>query len=280
MENKQPLYRVGIWGYGVVGKGVGDMLDDYVVKIYDPKFNYTKKEEKELMTSFKDLDLVVIAVPTPTSSDGMSCEAKFVKDSCLRLRKINFKGVILIKSTITPFVAEEIKKKYGKVVFSPEFMGESKYYTPFWKYPDPKDMRTHMWQVFGGSKEDTDFCIEVFKRKMSVDTQYYQTDIKTASLAKYIENCFFATKVTFVNEWYDIAQTFGVNWNELRELWLQDPRINRNHTLVFPKDRGYGGKCFPKDVKAMIHAVKKEGYKPTLLESVNRTNKKIRGNRP
>lgn len=286
-----PLYKVGIIGLGYVGKTIFNLLGDYVVAVYDPELgkgiNRLIKGDNMQIAShtefvpndfekFKGLDLVVICVPTPTAVDGMSCEAKIVEDSCLRLHQIDFKGVILIKSTIAPSIAVELHGKYPRIVFSPEFAGESKYYTPFWKYPDPTDIRTHMWQTFGGDRKDTEVCVEVFKRKMSVDTVYHQTDIVTASLAKYIENAFFAAKVTFVNEWYDICQTYGVDWNELRELWLSDPRINKNHTLVFPKDRGYGGKCFPKDVKAIIADCNKMGYEPKLLRSVNETNNKFR----
>lgn len=265
------LYKVGIIGYGVVGKGIGNLLADYVVAIYDPS---KKLEDKN---AFKNLDLAIICVPTPEAKDG-SCNTEIVQDSISWLHQIDFKGVVLIKSTLPPSELLRLKESYSlRIVFSPEFMGESKYFTPYWKYPDPEDMRTHMWQVFGGKREDTEVCVEVFKRKMSVDTQFFQTDLTTASLAKYIENSFFAMKVTFVNEWYDIAKNYNVDWNELRELWLADPRTNRNHTLVFPKDRGYGGKCFPKDVKAIIQDSQKVGYKPELMISVDRVNTKIRG---
>src|SRR3990167_4091735 len=276
---KDPLYKVGIVGYGVVGKGVGRLLDDYVVAIYDPDYDdYCEKED------FKGLDLAVICVPTPTDVDGKNCNTSIVEETLSWLHQIDFKGVILIKSTIPPTEAQRFKDIYKenditnglKIVFSPEFMGESKYYTPFWKYPDPMDMRTHMWQTFGGDRKDTEVCVEVFKRKMSVDTQFLQTDIVTASLAKYIENSFFAMKVTFVNEWYDITKAYGVDWNELRELWLADPRINKNHTLVFPKDRGYGGRCYPKDIKAIIKDCVKIKYSPDLMKSVDKTNNKFR----
>lgn len=276
MNKQEPLYNIGIIGHGYVGKTIHKLLDDYVVAVYDPSEPLTAWGDPDF-TRFRNLDLVIICVPTPISTDGMSCDTKIVEESCLALRTIDFKGVILIKSTIPPSTASNLKLKYGRVVFSPEFAGESKYYTPFWKYPDPQDMRTHMWQTFGGDREDTKVCVEVFKRKMSVDTQFLQTDIKTASLAKYIENSFFAMKVVFCNEWYDIAEAYGVDWNELRELWLADPRINKNHTLVFPKDRGYGGKCFPKDVKAIIaDSSKNAGYTPGLLTEVDRVNKKWR----
>lgn len=274
---QDPLYKVGIIGYGVVGKAIHNLLDDYVVSIYDPNEPLTHWNNGSSKEDFEDLDLSIVCVPTPTASDGASCDVGIVHKTCVWLSEIDFKGVVLIKSTTVPSELIKIKKDFNlRIVFSPEFAGESKYYTPFWKYPDPQDMRTHMWQVFGGERKDTEVCVEVFKRKMSVDTQYWQTDLVTASLAKYIENAFFATKVTFVNEWYDIAETYGVDWNELRELWLADPRINRNHTLVFPKDRGYGGKCFPKDVKAIIADVNKMGSEAKLMRSVDEVNATFR----
>jgi UDP-glucose 6-dehydrogenase len=111
---------------------------------------------------------------------------------------------------------------------------------------------------------------------MGVDCRFFQTDIITASLTKYMENSFFAMKVTFCNEWFDIARAYEVDYNELRELWLADPRINRNHTLVFPDNRGYGGKCYPKDTKAIIYDVCQEGYKPELMLSMDKVNTKFK----
>lgn len=268
-----PLYRIGIAGYGVVGQGIHRTMGDYVQLIYDPSHNdnplYTENKE-----DFKKMDLVVVAVPTPTSTDGKSCDTTIVKATLHWLAGIEFPGVVLIKSTTPPSELKRFKEVFFnlRIVFSPEYLGESKYFTPYWKYPDPNDMRTHTWQIFGGDRKDTELCVEVFKRKLSVDTQYFQTDIVTAGLAKYIENCFFATKVTFVNEWYDICKAYGADWNELREMWLSDPRINRNHTLVFAKSRGYGGKCFPKDVKAIIYDSEQNNYQPELLSSVDRVN--------
>lgn len=269
------LYKVGIAGYGVVGRGIHRLLGDMVVAIYDPAMTDPAPSPKE---SFKDLDLVVVAVPTPIAADGISCNTAIVEETLTWLAEIGFAGVVLIKSTTAPSALAALVAKCQslRIVFSPEYMGESKYYTPFWKYPDPADMRGHTWQTFGGERKDTEICVEIFKRKMGVDTQFFQTSLMAAALAKYIENAFGATKVTFVNEWYDIAQAHGVDWNELRELWLADPRVNRNYTLVFPLDRGYGGKCFPKDVKAIIADTEKRGYTPELMCSVDRVNTKMR----
>lgn len=278
------LYKVGIVGYGVVGKGIHRLLDDAVKAIFDPglentyamdlyetfgKINWNVKEE------FKDLDLTVICVPT-NEGKNWKADTSIVEDSVEWVREINPEGVILIKSTTPPSVVEKLQEEHGHIVFSPEYMGESKYFTPEWKYPHPQNMESHTWQTFGGNKEDTSLCVDIFKRRMGVDTQFYQTDLKTASMAKYMENSFFALKVTFVNEWFDMAEAVGVDFNELRELWLADPRINRNHTLVFPKDRGYGGKCFPKDTRAIMAEMHGYNYDTELMHAMDRVNENFR----
>lgn len=265
-------YKIGIVGYGVVGQGIHKLFKEDVVAIYDPAY-----EKSNLREDFGDVDIVVVSVPTNETEDwSANTSILFETFSWLRLQ-IRKDAIILVKSTTPPEVIRRLKKDYWThTVFSPEYMGESKYYTPPWKYPHPTDMESHTWQIFGGDKCDTSLCVDAFKRRMGVDCQYWQTDIVTASLTKYIENSFFAMKVTFVNEWYDIAQTYGVDWNELRELWLLDPRINRNHTLVFPKDRGYGGKCFPKDTRAIIKATEDKGYSPKLMRAMDEVNQFMR----
>jgi hypothetical protein len=96
---------------------------------------------------------------------------------------------------------------------------------------------------------------------------------KTAELCKYMENTFLATKVAFVNQFYDLAQVYGVNYNELRELWLADERIGRSHTIV-TEERGYRGRCLPKDIAAIIQAAKPFGGAP-LLEAIDRYNDEV-----
>lgn len=272
-------YRIGIVGIGgVVGRTVHRLFKGDVVAGFDPFVSSSNWEPFGTVTpgkgGFSSCDLVVIAVPTNELSDG-SADTSLVEESIEWVSKSD-PYVILIKSTVPPEKLLELQAKYDNLVFSPEFAGESRYFTPEWKYPHPQNMESHTWQVFGGFPRYTSFCIDVFKRKMGVDTQFIQTDIKTASLAKYIENSFFAMKVTFVNEWYDIAQTFGVDWNELRELWLYDPRVNRNHTLVFPNDRGYGGKCFPKDTRAIMKASLDKGYEAKLMRAMDQVNQEMR----
>jgi len=273
------MHRISIIGYGVVGQSIHRLFGDEIVAVKDPKFKegFAKDEAMGMTQSNLDnSDLIVICVPTNEKEDG-SADTSIVWES-LQYIANNTKNfpVTLIKSTVPPSEIKKMFLAYPRLVFSPEFIGESKYFTPPWKYPDPRNMESHTWQVFGGEKKDTSTCVDIFKRKMGVDTQFFQTDIITASLAKYMENSFFALKVTFCNEWFDIAKTFGVDYNELRELWLLDPRINRNHTLVFPKDRGYGGRCFPKDIKAIVTDSMKAGYTPGLMMTTSNINNNFR----
>jgi len=71
-------------------------------------------------------------------------------------------------------------------------------------------------------------------------------------------------------------KTFGANWYKVREGWVLDPRVEQSHTAVFPKKRGYDGKCLPKDVKALIRSAEKNNYHPKFLKEVQRSNERIK----
>ena len=93
---------------------------------------------------------------------------------------------------------------------------------------------------------------------------------------RYVENSFYATKVAFCNELYDLCETIGIPYNRIRELWLLDPRMNKSFTSVFPDNRGFGGKCFPKDIKAFLKYSKKSNNELSILKAVIDSNETIR----
>ena len=138
------------------------------------------------------------------------------------------------------------------------------------------DHQAQGFSVLGGAIEDTSAVADLYKRLFHASHRFYFTTALCAELAKYMENAFYATKVTFCNEFFDIAQTLGVDYNELREVWLADPRISRDHTFVYPDDRGFGGKCLPKDTAAIIAACEQEGFTPPLLRAVMAANARYR----
>lgn len=280
--------KVAIIGHGYVGQGMERFFKDhYDLIIVDPK--YQKDDEHDFTADDLDFEtnkqrardeaaeisLAVICVPTPMSADA-SVDLSFVNEVFTWLPQM----LVLIKSTIPPGTCREIKKSwpYQHIVFSPEYMGEGKYQVQWWKdkgYPHPTEMKLHDFQIFGGEKADTTAVVSLFQKVMGPDPKMAQTNWETAELCKYMENSWGAAKVIFCNEFYEIAKAFGVDYNELRELWLMDGRVERMHTAVFPDGRGFGGKCFPKDINGIVQQSIRAGYYPKLLAAVLQVNEDL-----
>lgn len=252
--------NIGIVGYGVVGKALARLFGLEESKqnlwIYDKGLaGYSSPKNKAAVQS---CDLVFVAVPTPEGEDG-ACDLSAIEDVVAWV-----KPPMCVKSTVPPGTIDRLVAATGKqICFSPEYVGETKWHP--WK-----GIETHGFVIVGGEKKVCDLAVRVYQEHLGPLFQYYITDAKTAELCKYMENTFLATKVAFVNQFYDLAQAYGVNYNELRELWLADERVGRSHSMV-TEERGYRGRCLPKDMAAIIHAAKKVGGAP-LLEAVDLYN--------
>jgi UDPglucose 6-dehydrogenase len=82
-------------------------------------------------------------------------------------------------------------------------------------------------------------------------------------------------KVAYCNEIYDLCEKLGTSYYEVRDLWLLDPRTTKSHTAVFTGERGFGGKCFPKDTKAMVKLGDNVGIDLSILKTVLNSNEKM-----
>ncbi len=179
--------------------------------------------------------------------------------------------VVLIRSTVPVGTTDRLREATGKrLVFQPEYGPAETPDHPF------NDLRKIRWAILGGEREDTRRAAELYKSVFNADFVIQQTDARTAELTKYMENCFLALKVVFCNEFFDIAGAMGIDYNELRELWLLDPRIGRTHTFVLEDNRGFGGRCLPKDLDAMIQSSANAGVDAGLLKAVRDVNAAIR----
>jgi len=267
MERK----RIIVSGYGYVGKAMVEMLKNhYEVLVYDPLFS-GEREDFKFVSSLEQENCVlgVVCVPTPSRED-MSCDISLVEESIRGIKA----PVILIKSTIEIGTTDLLKQKYNKnMVFSPEYIGESKYWQPYFQ----NNMKEVPMLILGGDKKDTSYIIDLLAPILGPVKRYYQTSAKTAEIAKYMENTFYALKVSFCNEMFEICEKAGVDYWDVREAWLLDPRINPMHTCVFRDDRGFGGKCYPKDVNALVRYAEKNNYSPELLKEILKSNKRFRG---
>ena len=261
---------IGIVGAGYVGAAFCHLFKKhYNILIYD-----TDPAKCFNCTSIEDINtkcyLSIICVPTPMKRDTLECDTSIVEDVVSKLNT----PLILLKSTVEIGTTEKLKKKYNKrIVFSPEYCGESSYWTP---YKFHADVVETPFFIFGGDEKDTSEMIDFFMPVCGPVKKYYQTDATTAEVVKYAENTFYATKIAYCYELNEICKSCGVDYNEMRELWIADPRISPMHTSVFYKNiLPFSGKCFPKDLNGLIKLAEKKGYDPKLLKEVWETNKRI-----
>lgn len=166
--------------------------------------------------------------------------------------------ILIIKSTVLPGSTEQFSRKYNKrIVFSPEYYGGTQHCNNF----------NFNFTILGGDKET---CCEVQQILQSVydGTHIFRiVDSKTAELVKYMENSFLATKVSFCNAFYEIAKSIGVHYEELRELFVLDPRVNPSHTFVYDDAPYWNSHCLNKDVPAIAYNSNNE-----FLENVIKYN--------
>lgn len=255
--------RLGIVGYGVVGKALAKVFKfeagnpDLV--IYDKFVKGMNSAARR--AALQGCDLVFVAVPTPEAPDGR-CDLSAIEEVASWIEP-----PMCVKSTVPPGTIDRLAVKTGKkICFSPEYVGETTWH-PL------KGIESHGFIIVGGERTACNLVIRAYQQFLGPAPHYYVTNAKTAELCKYMENAFLATKVAFVNQFYDLAQGLGVDYDELRELWLADDRVGRSHTIV-TAERGYRGRCLPKDMASIIHVARQIGGAP-LLEAVDRFNDEV-----
>lgn len=237
-----------IVGYGIVGKNMHQLFPG--ADLHDP---FQGLQAREI-----DYDLAFICVPTPMDIDG-SCDTSIVRTAVRETRA----KCICIKSTIPPGTTDWLRETENKpCVFSPEYYGE----TVSANAPD------YDFLIVGGPRELRRYVVEAYKQVYPGELKVFLTDARTAELTKYMENAFLATKVTFCQEFYRIAQAYGIDYDELREMFLADPRVGRSHTWVFKDQPYYDSKCLNKDVPALVRLSQGVGYNPKLIKQVIASN--------
>jgi UDPglucose 6-dehydrogenase len=133
-----------------------------------------------------------------------------------------------------------------------------------------------MGHALGGDPSARRHFIDLLQPVLGPARTYFQCTAIEAEIIKYMENAYRATKVTFVTEFRRICETFGADWHTVRGGWLLDPRIEPAHTAAFASTPGFGGKCLPKDLAAIIRAAADAGYSPGLLSEVLHSNQRFR----
>ena len=256
-------YKVGVIGNGFVGEAISfafSSVSDLYVYDTDPLKSLNNLE------SVHSCDFVFICVPTPMFQDG-SQDLSYVENS---FEKATCEPVYILKSTVLPGTTEMLSKKYSniKIIFSPEFLTER---------TAKLDMLTQSRIILGGKLWLTKKTKILFNQRFKTKN-IIETDSKTAELIKYMNNTFFATKVSIMNEFKLLCKKIGANWEEALEGFVSDGRIGDSHLNVPGHDGklGYGGTCFPKDVNALLHFSKKYNIELNTIKGGWKTNLELR----
>lgn len=262
--------NIGIVGYGFVGQAVANGFNiasggkDKI--LYFDKY----KESTSLEEVIKFSEFIFVCLPTPMKADESGIDLSIVEDMIPQIAHLtdNTDKIIIIKSTVTPGTTASFEKKYPKTnfCFNPEFLREASFLEDFLNAD-----RT----VVGSNNDLVSRRVAVIYKQRFPKTKIYQTDPTTAETVKYFANAFLSTKVTFANFFYDYCQKMGIKYEEVKKMAAADSRIVDAH-LDVTTQRGFGGKCFPKDLVAIMGEFKKAGVDSSLLKTVWEYNKKKR----
>ncbi len=266
--------RIGIIGYGIVGQALAygfsqpEIKDKYEIRYYD-KYKDTESLEEVVGKS----EFIFICLPTPMKDDESGIDLSIIEESIAEITSLtnNTDKIIVIKSTVVPGTTASFEKKYPKsnFAFNPEFLTEANYL---------EDFLSADRNIVGANSDLTSRRLISLYRQRFPKTKVFQTDTTTAEMVKYMANAFLATKVIFANEIYALCQALGIKYEEVKSMVVGDHRIFDSH-LDVTTAKGFGGKCFPKDIVALIGRAKDLKVEPKLLETVWSINKKIRKTR-
>ena len=268
------MKKIGIVGRGFVGSAVEFGFSpptgcDAEVRIYD---NNPSKSINTLEDTVNKSEFIFLSVPTPSNEDG-SINLDILSQALNNISKVNKKknNIILIRSTVTPGTTKFLQNKFKNlnIVFNPEFLTERSA-----KF----DFINQSRFILGGEKRYTSRVGNLMKWRFGDSVPIIETNYETAELIKYMNNCFFATKVSFLNEMKLIADECNADWNTAVEGFVRDGRIGHSHLSVPGPDgkKGFGGSCFPKDIQALISFGKDLGLVLPTLTGAWDTNLMVR----
>ena len=245
-------------------------LEELVHRNYKAgRLNFTT----DLISCLDDVEVVFSAVGTPPDEDG-SADLRYVLDVARTIgRNINKYVLVVTKSTVPvgtaqkvkAVIQEELDKRGVDIEFdiasNPEFLKEGDAINDFMK-PD---------RVVVGVESDRSKSImeKLYKPFMMNNYRMIFTDIPSAEMIKYAANAMLATRISFMNDIANLCELVGADVNMVRKGIGSDSRIGSK--FLYP-GAGYGGSCFPKDVKALIKTADKIGYSMNVLKAVEEVN--------
>ena len=266
--------RIGIIGKGFVGSAVAHGFSDQTgysaeIRIFDKD---PIRSENSLEETVNQSDFIFLSVPTPASNTGR-IDLSIVEEALSEIDKINKSdsNIVLLRSTVTPGTSLMLQKKFSniRIVFNPEFLTERSALF---------DFINQSRVILGGDSKYTKKVKDLYRHRFGDYLPVIETNYETAELIKYMNNLFFATKVSFLNEMKLVADKTNVDWDKAMEGFVMDGRVGHSHLSVPGPDGklGFGGSCFPKDIQAMINLGKSMGLDMHTLSGAWKANLQVR----
>jgi len=257
---------------GIIGKGiVGNAVEYGFKKFCDIKY-YDKFQESDTLESVvKFAEHIFVCLPTLYKDNKIDLSIIDENMEEISYYAKSTDKIITIKSTVVPGTTRNYSKKYPdcNFCFNPEFLTEANYLEDF----------VNTDRVVVGSDNDRVRIrvMDLYRMHGFSKTPIFGTDLTTAEMVKYMANCFLSTKVIFANEMYALCEKLGIKYEEVKKMVVADKRIHDSH-LDVTTSKGYGGKCFYKDMVALMGLYKDLDLDYSLLKSVHEKNLKIRKN--
>lgn len=264
--------KIGIIGLGTVG---GALINSFQKKNIDfytydkyPKNGYIQNNS---MQNILKTDMVFLCLPTPFDLQSGKFDLNAIEENCNILKKANYQGLVILKSTVTPGTSLILSKKYGlNLIHNPEFLTAR---TSKEDFENQKHIILGYTVVSNQVKPIKHFYKQHYpKALISVCTSTESESVKL------FLNSFYAMKVQIFNEFYDLCQKNRTDFNIIKKLMLQNNWINPMHTNVPGPDGqlSYGGACFPKDTNALLGYMKKYESQCSVLEATIEERNSIR----
>lgn len=253
--NKEP--RVLLIGYGWVGQYCGKYFTN--ASYVDSAGIITRQKDGERILS-DHFDLAIISVPTPMNPETGQCDTSIVEEVVQSYKSIV--DYFLIKSTVEIGTTDRLAKKYGvKIAMSPEYIGETLGHPLI-------EPRRDAFLILGGEDETVSAIAGFWRTVLNANAPIMLCKAVEAEIIKYCENKWISERVAYWQDVYQISEVFNASFDRVREGLVLDPRFSRTHSNVYPNNRGFSGKCCPKDMNALAYKMRKMGSPLPLLENL------------
>ena len=223
----------------VIGTGPVGIQTVQSLKIRTKVSSQLSQEEIKEISEKK---FIFLCLPTPTDENGVQ-DIQIIRNYVRDIASYSTKPIIIIRSTVLPGTAHNLSSWYEiRVASVPEFLTED---------TADEDTKNPDFILIGSDDKEVDNEITALYKKYYKKTLFINTTSVTAELIKYSTNAFFAMKVVFANEIYDIAQRLGAHYPMIKVTMYKNKFIGNNHLEPFHKNyRGAGGRCLAKDLEA------------------------------